>query len=116
MKARPRLGSRLPLGLWKSRGKHSRPCDLNRDRPAKRSRYQRSDDADDTDDEHSEYYYLTLDNPTTPETVSNDEMDPVEDEADSSKVDDWEDLKELFARAAEQYERMSRRRCLLAPA
>jgi hypothetical protein len=43
-------------------------------------------------------------------------MDVVEDEMNTN-VDDWEDLKELFAHAAEQYRRMSRRCCfkLLAP-
>jgi hypothetical protein len=76
-------------------------------RPTKRQRYQRSDDTSDeellsTDDEG---YYI-LEYSLEPSGSVYHPMDTTEAstaEADT-KVEDWEDLKELFGRAADQYE------------
>ncbi|KAJ7724051.1 hypothetical protein B0H14DRAFT_3004317 [Mycena olivaceomarginata] len=83
-----------PRGLWKSRGtqKHGLALDSGGDpRPTKRQRYQCSDDtsdcaSSDASDDNGGYYIL--DEPAEAET----------------KVEDWENLKELFARTAKQYE------------
>ncbi|KAJ7708706.1 hypothetical protein B0H17DRAFT_1030637 [Mycena rosella] len=91
---------RAPRGLWKGRGtsKHPLAFDSNGDRPAKRQRYHSDDTSDASDDEA--YFILDL---------SDSEMETTEPQTEpeteaETKVDDWEDLKELFARAAEQYE------------
>ncbi|KAJ7649959.1 hypothetical protein FB45DRAFT_886435 [Roridomyces roridus] len=91
-----------PRGLWKGRGtpKHGLALDSDDDpRPRKRQRYQRSDDTDDDDDE----YYLLEYSPEPPGSPYSD-MDSEPDPAVETKVEDWEDLKELFGRAAEQYD------------
>ncbi|KAJ6516110.1 hypothetical protein C8R45DRAFT_958818 [Mycena sanguinolenta] len=101
-KARPR-----PRGLWKGRGRPHHVPALDQDdnpRPAKRQRYQRSDDTSDDEqldsDDNDEYYILGY----SPEP-SESEMDSTEPAPETdTKVEDWEDLKELFGRAAEQYE------------
>ncbi|KAJ7047584.1 hypothetical protein C8F04DRAFT_1059399 [Mycena alexandri] len=92
-----------PRGLW-----HELARSNSHDpRPSKRRRYQRSDDT--TDDEplssdDSDGYYI-LEYAPEPSTGLCNSMDanggPGEAE---TKVEDWEDLKELFGRAAEQYE------------
>ncbi|KAJ7276184.1 hypothetical protein B0H12DRAFT_1084032 [Mycena haematopus] len=98
-KARPR-----PRGLWKGRGRSQHVDPDDNPRPAKRQRYQRSDDTSDgeqLDSDDDEYYILAY----SPDP-SGSEMDTSEPSAPETetKVEDWEDLKELFGRAAEQYE------------
>ncbi|KAJ7089758.1 hypothetical protein B0H15DRAFT_800429 [Mycena belliarum] len=95
---------RVPRGLWKGRvtSKHGLALDENRDRPAKRPRYQRSDDTSDNDDtDDDDYFILDCDDQSA---CSDMDTAPPPTEIDPAKVDDWEDLKELFARAAEQYD------------
>ncbi|KAJ7807252.1 hypothetical protein B0H14DRAFT_2873545 [Mycena olivaceomarginata] len=82
MRARPR-------GLWKG-GKSKQTLDFDAPRPAKRHR---SEDTSSEDDSFEGYYLLEY----SPEPSECSIMD-------TSHLEDWEDLKELFARAAEQYE------------
>jgi hypothetical protein len=76
-------------------------------RPTKRQRYQRSDDTSDEEllSSDDEGYYI-LEYSLEPSGSVYHPMDTTEAstaEADT-KVEDWEDLKELFGRAADQYE------------
>ncbi|KAJ7874063.1 hypothetical protein B0H14DRAFT_118870 [Mycena olivaceomarginata] len=95
-----------PRGLWKSRGtqKHGLALDSGGDpRPTKRQRYQCSDDtsdcaSSDASDDNGGYYILEY----PPEPAC--DMDPSEPAEAETKVEDWENLKELFARTAKQYE------------
>lgn len=95
-----------PRGLWKGRGRPQHVPALDSDdnpRPTKRQRYQHSEDTD-SDDEDSECYYVLEYLPEPSGSVSC-EMDTEASAAETdTKVEDWEDLKELFGRAAEQYE------------
>ncbi|KAJ7762023.1 hypothetical protein DFH07DRAFT_814999 [Mycena maculata] len=96
-----------PRGLWKGRGttpKHGPAFDSDDDsRPHKRQRYQRSDDTSDADSDDDGYYFLEY----SPEPSGSccgdmDASDPAPET--ETKVEEWEDLKELFGRAADQYE------------
>ncbi|KAF8211347.1 hypothetical protein K438DRAFT_1916289 [Mycena galopus ATCC 62051] len=98
-----------PRGLWKGRERPQHVPALDSDdnpRPAKRAKYQRSDDTSDgeqADTDDDEYYILEY-SPEPSESVYG-EMDNEASAAETeTKVEDWEDLKELFGRAAEQYE------------
>ncbi|KAF7352976.1 hypothetical protein MVEN_01265200 [Mycena venus] len=61
--------------------------DLDDNRPSKRRRYQLSDDTSEDEAAATARWTPARDPP-----------------ADMEKVEDWEDLKELFGRAIEQYE------------
>ncbi|KAJ6581123.1 hypothetical protein B0H19DRAFT_1251370 [Mycena capillaripes] len=92
-----------PRGLWKGREtpKHGQSFDLDHDlRPPKRHH------SEDTSDEDSEVdgYYIVEFSPEPSGSVCGD-MDTVGPTPETeSRLEDWEELKELFARAAEQYE------------
>ncbi|KAJ7132201.1 hypothetical protein C8R44DRAFT_664501, partial [Mycena epipterygia] len=98
-----------PRGLWKGRGTPKQGHAFDRDdnpRPSKRlrQRYQHSDDTSDNEsDDSDEGYYLLEYSPTPDCSPDADDMDNTEPEP-PTKVEDWEDLKELFGRAVDQYE------------
>ncbi len=88
-----------PRGLYKGRGTPKQGLDLHPElRPAKRHR---SEDTSSDDGEFEGYYLLEY----SPEPSGSQFSDLDEPPPDTdSNHEDWEDLKELFARAAEQYE------------
>ncbi|KAJ7228873.1 hypothetical protein GGX14DRAFT_692753 [Mycena pura] len=102
-----------PRGLWKGRGTPTQGLAFHSDdnpRPSKRQRGLCHSEYTSDDEQHSSgdencYYLLQV----SPESERSDsvcsEMDTGEGpSAEMEKVEDWEDLKELFARAAEQYD------------
>ncbi|KAJ6539137.1 hypothetical protein B0H19DRAFT_1177330 [Mycena capillaripes] len=100
-----------PRGLWKGRetSKHVLASGLNWDdnpRPTKRQRYQRSDNTSDDEPLSSddEGYYILEYSPEPSGSVCCSMNTSEPSAAETEKVEDWEDLKELFGRAAEQYE------------
>jgi hypothetical protein len=92
-----------PRGLWKGRGtpKHSQTFDSHHDlRSPKRHRSEDTSDGGSDDDG----YYIVEYSPEPSGSVCSD-MDTSEPTPETkTRWDDWEDLKEMFARAAEQYE------------
>jgi hypothetical protein len=69
-------------------------------RPAKRHR---SEDTSSEDDSFEGYYLLEYSPEPSECSIMDTSSEPVPPEVESH-LEDWEDLKELFARAAEQYE------------
>ncbi|KAJ7849976.1 hypothetical protein B0H14DRAFT_2764127 [Mycena olivaceomarginata] len=92
MRARPR-------GLWKG-GKSKQTLDFDAPRPAKRYR---SEDTSSEDDSFEGYCLLEYSPEPSECSIMDTSSEPVPPEVESH-LEDWEDLKELFARAAEQYE------------
>ncbi|KAJ7027907.1 hypothetical protein C8F04DRAFT_72629 [Mycena alexandri] len=104
----PQARSR-PRGLWKGRGtpKYTQGFDLDHDlRPAKRHRSEDSDDGSDDDDGDC---YIVECSPEPSGSLSDrsdrSDMDRSDlDPETESRLEEWEDLKDLFRRAAEKYE------------
>ncbi|KAF7370929.1 hypothetical protein MSAN_00726800 [Mycena sanguinolenta] len=84
-----------PRGLWKG-GKTKPGLDLDELHPTKRPNSEET-----SDDEFEGYFLLEY----SPEPFGSEcNMDEPTPEPPDSHFEDWEDLKELFARATEQYE------------
>ncbi|KAF7356940.1 hypothetical protein MVEN_01030000 [Mycena venus] len=89
-----------PRGLWKESHGLKQGLDLNHElRAVKR---QRSEDTSSDDGDFEGYYLLEY----SPEPVGSEcsDMDTSEPPLETESLEDWEDLKELFTRATEEYE------------
>ncbi|KAK7061537.1 hypothetical protein R3P38DRAFT_2830054 [Favolaschia claudopus] len=90
---RTKARTRQRRGIWKGTCKRSSLASSSRTSPGFAS--------DNTSDDEECYYIIEYD-PLPQAGPSSCEMDA--NEETDTKVEDWEDLKELFGRAAEQYE------------
>ncbi|KAF7301459.1 hypothetical protein MIND_00711200 [Mycena indigotica] len=97
----PHSKLRVPRGLWKGRANKQRGSNLaSNHRPAKRHRFDSEETTEDGDTE--EVFYVVECSPE-PEDEPEMENEPVV-APDSEKVEEWNDLKELFFRATQMYD------------